>query len=254
MNHPHLFDLVIGLGRSDRTADVYLIDPRTDVRAHQSIPTAPEGLRRWAAQPQARVALCLEQPALNLIACLETYPWLVLYPINLQNYRQALVTSRAKDDAKDARYLAEWLFHHHAELHPWTPEDRRTRLLQQLVAHRRAVVDERTALTNRLQALAQAVLSAGPGAVRRGAVATAGHGVAVEMAEPAGVAAGAPGLPEAVLLPARLAQRQAGAAAAGADRPGRGVDRGRSAGGKLRLAGATGGAPTPAVGVNGPTL
>jgi len=43
---------------------------------------------------------------LNLIACLETYPWLTLYPINpvsLQNYRQALVTSRAKDDTKDAR-------------------------------------------------------------------------------------------------------------------------------------------------------
>src|ERR1043166_6163691 len=161
MYAPHPFELVIGLDRSDRTADLWVLDTRTGTRTHQSIGTAPEALGRWAeqlhaAQPQARVALCLEQPALNLIACLETYPWLVLYPINpvsLQNYRQALVTSRAKDDTKDARYLAEWLYHHHAELRPWTPDDRRTRWLQQLVAHRRAVVDERTALTNRLQAL-----------------------------------------------------------------------------------------------------
>ena len=155
------FDLVIGLDRSDRTADLWVIDTRTDTHTHQTLATAPEALRRWAealhaAQPPARVALCLEQPALNLIACLETYRWLTLYPINpvcLQSYRQALVTSRAKDDTKDARYLAEWLYHHHAELRPWRPEEPRTRLLQQLVAHRRAVVDERTALTNRLQAL-----------------------------------------------------------------------------------------------------
>ncbi|MCG3149220.1 MAG: IS110 family transposase ISCfr13 [Verrucomicrobiae bacterium] len=161
MHTPHPFDLIIGLDRSDRTADLWVIDTRTGTHTHQSIGTAPEALRQWtealhAAQPTARVALCLEQPALNLIACLETYSWLTLYPINpvsLQSYRQALVTSRAMDDTKDARYLAEWLFHHHAELRPWQPEEPRTRLLQQLVAHRRAVVDERTALTNRLQAL-----------------------------------------------------------------------------------------------------
>ena len=35
----------------------------------------------------------------------------------------------------------------------WQPDDSQTRLLQQLVSHRRAVVDERTGLTNRLQAL-----------------------------------------------------------------------------------------------------
>ena len=161
MQTPHPFDLVIGLDRSDRTADLWVIDTRTGSHTHQTLATAPEALRHWAEQlhsapPTARVALCLEQPALNLIACLETYSWLTLYPINpvsLQSYRQALVTSRAKDDTKDARYLAEWLLHQHAALRPWTPEEPRTRLLQQLVAHRRAVVDERTALTNRLQAL-----------------------------------------------------------------------------------------------------
>ncbi len=42
---------------------------------------------------------------------------------------------------------------HHDKLKPWQPDDSQTRQLQQLVLHRRAVVDERTGLTNRLKAL-----------------------------------------------------------------------------------------------------
>jgi len=45
------------------------------------------------------------------------------------------------------------LLTHHDQLQPWAPEDSATRAVQQLVFHRRAVVDERTALTNRLIAL-----------------------------------------------------------------------------------------------------
>ena len=85
-----------------------------------------------------------------------SYEWITLYPINpitLQKYREAFVTSRAKDDAKDADYLADLLLTHHAKLKPWAPEDSATRAVQQLVFHRRAVVDERTGLTNRLIAL-----------------------------------------------------------------------------------------------------
>ncbi len=102
------------------------------------------------------VAICLEQPAANLILFLETYSWITLYPINpitLQKFREAFVTSRAKDDGKDAEYLAQLLLSHHDKLKPWRPDDTQTRQLQQLVSHRRAVVDERTGLTNRLNAL-----------------------------------------------------------------------------------------------------
>ncbi|HXJ71480.1 MAG TPA: IS110 family transposase, partial [Candidatus Dormibacteraeota bacterium] len=73
-----------------------------------------------------------------------------------QKFRETFVTSRAKDDGKDAQYLAELLLNHPDKLKAWKPQDSQTRLLQQLVAHRRAVVDERTALTNRLQALLKA--------------------------------------------------------------------------------------------------
>lgn len=161
MNTPHPFDLVIGLDRSDRKADLHHIDTRTGQRWSRSIDTAPEALWQWLLQlrqqhPEARVALCLEQPAVHLIPFLESYEWITLYPINpitLQKYREAFVTSRAKDDDKDARYLAELLLSHHDKLKAWAPEDSATRAVQQLVFHRRAVVDERTGLTNRLQAL-----------------------------------------------------------------------------------------------------
>jgi len=161
MNTPHPYDLVIGLDRSDKKADLCLITTATGRRRSEIIDTAPEALWEWLLQlrqehPQTRVGLCLEQPAVHLIAFLEAYEWITLYPINpitLQKYREAFVTSRAKDDAKDADYLADLLLTHHAKLKPWAPEDSPTRAVQQLVFHRRAVVDERTALTNRLMAL-----------------------------------------------------------------------------------------------------
>ena len=49
--------------------------------------------------------------------------------------------------------MAQLLLNHHDKLKAWQPDDTQTRQLQQLVSHRRAVVDERTGLTNRLKAL-----------------------------------------------------------------------------------------------------
>jgi len=114
MNTSHPYDLVIGLDRSDKKADLHLITTATGQRRAQTIDTAPEALWEWLLEPrqqhpQARVALCLEQPAVHLIAFLEAYDWITLYPINpitLQKFREAFVTSRAKDDALDAQYLA----------------------------------------------------------------------------------------------------------------------------------------------------
>lgn len=161
MNPTCPFDLVIGLDRSDRKADLYLVDPSSGKTQPRTIGTSPEKLHDWLLQlrqehPQARVAICLEQPAVSLILFLEAYHWITLYainPITLQKFREAFVTSRAKDDDKDAQYLAELLCSHHHKFKPWQPDDAQTRRLQQLVRHRRAVVDERTALSNRLKAL-----------------------------------------------------------------------------------------------------
>ena len=155
------YDLVIGLDRSDRTADLHLIDTRTGNVQKQTVATSPEALQDWLARlrldhPQERIGLCLEQPAANLILFLETYSWITLHPINpisLQKFRETFVTSRAKDDGKDAQYLAQLLLSHHDKLKAWQPDDSQTRQLEQLGLHRRAVVDQRTGLTNRLKAL-----------------------------------------------------------------------------------------------------
>jgi len=161
MKLPHPYDLIIGLDRSDKKADLCLINSLTDQFQLATIDTSPEALWEWLLllrqqHPKARVALCLEQPAGHLIAFLEAYEWIHLFPINpitLQKFRETFVTSRAKDDAKDAFYLAQLLLSHHDKLKLWAPEDSATRAVQQLVFHRRSVVDERTGLTNRLQAL-----------------------------------------------------------------------------------------------------
>src|SRR3954462_13386229 len=161
MNTVCPFDLVIGLDRSDRKADLYLIHTASGKTERQTIGTSPEALHRWLLHlrqkhPHARVAICLEQPAASLILFLEIYLWITLYainPITLQRFREAFVTSRAKDDGNDAQFLAELLFPHHANLQAWQPDAPQTRRLQQLVSHRRAVIDERTALSNRLKAL-----------------------------------------------------------------------------------------------------
>lgn len=162
MNPDHSpFDLVIGLDRSDRKADLYLIDVHSGKTSKQTLDTSPEALHDWLAKlrqehSQSQIGLCLEQPATNLILFLESYAWITLYPINpitLQKFREAFVTSRAKDDGKDAQYLAELLLAHHSKLKSWQPDDSPTRQLLQLTYHRRAVVDERTGLTNRLQGL-----------------------------------------------------------------------------------------------------
>src|SRR5690349_11863786 len=108
------YDLVIGLDRSDRKADLHFIDTATGQSRSETLASSPENLRQWLFklrqdQPQSRLAICLEQPAGHLIPFLETYDWITLYPVNpvsLQKYRETFVTSRAKDDGKDARYLA----------------------------------------------------------------------------------------------------------------------------------------------------
>lgn len=160
MNHPHPFELLVGCDRSDSKLDLCLIDTRTSACTTQCLSSAPEALQAWAAElrlryPDARVAFIVEQPARNLVSFFEAYAWIQLYPINpltLLRFRQAFVTSCAKDDLVDARYLAELLLHHLDKLQAWTPDTPTTRMLQYLTQQRRALVDERTALTNRLQA------------------------------------------------------------------------------------------------------
>ena len=63
MNNPDPYQLIIGLDRADKKADLHLIEVATRKRWNQTLNTAPESLHQWLAQlrqqhPQARVGLC----------------------------------------------------------------------------------------------------------------------------------------------------------------------------------------------------
>ena len=83
MDSTHPYDLVIGLDRSDRKADLYSIHTLSDKTDKQIISTSPEALHDWLAQlrqehPEGRVAICLEQEAgplfFSMIRCSVGYP------------------------------------------------------------------------------------------------------------------------------------------------------------------------------------
>jgi transposase len=156
------FALVIGLDRADQKVDLCQLAAREATPRCSTVSTQPEALLACFQQlrqdhPDGRVGLCLEAPAGNLLAFFASHaPWLEVYlvnPLTLKRFRETFVLSRANDDAKDALYLARLLQSHSDQLRRWQPENPATARLQQLVTHRRAVIDERTALTNRLKAL-----------------------------------------------------------------------------------------------------
>lgn len=120
----------------------------------------PEALQTWVSQlrqrfAQGQVAIALEQSRGSLFSALMNYDFLLLYPIPpkaLANYRQALHPSGSKNDPVDAELLLDLLRKHPDHFRPWVPDDAATRQIGLLVEHRRGLVDDRTALTNRLTA------------------------------------------------------------------------------------------------------
>jgi hypothetical protein len=152
-----LDDLEIGLGlegvahggETSRRLQVQTPKPAQTFNRHANIRTP-----RSSTNPMPAHTSPLDRR--TLLAFLEACEWICLYPINplsLQKFRETFVTRRGKDDAKDALYLVELALTHHDKLKPQAPEDSQTRAVQQQAFHRRAVVDERTGLTSRLQAL-----------------------------------------------------------------------------------------------------
>jgi hypothetical protein len=121
----------------------------------------PEALQEWVRQlrarfPQGQIAIALEQSRGPLIYALMHYDFLLLYPVPgkmLSDYRKAFFGSGAKGDPGDAGLLQEILCCHRQHLRLWAPDDAPTRQLGLLNEQRRKLVDDGTALTNRLGSL-----------------------------------------------------------------------------------------------------
>jgi Transposase len=71
----------------------------------------------------------------------------------VRSYCRSFAVSNAHSDRTDAAMIARYTFHYHGELRALERASGPMRHLRSLVEHRRTLVDERTVLTNRLQAL-----------------------------------------------------------------------------------------------------
>jgi transposase len=151
----------VGLDWADQAHAVCLQAANSSLLERSELPHTAEALQLWVAElrrrfPQGPIAIALEQSRGALFHALMIYDFLVLYPIPpqaLADYRQALYSSGSKNDPGDAQLLLEFLRKHPERFRPWVADDAATREIALLVQHRRKLVDERTALSNRLQAL-----------------------------------------------------------------------------------------------------
>jgi transposase len=155
------FAAYIGLDWADQKHDICLQQAGSNRIESLQLDHKPDSISNWVSQLQQRfqgqhIAIALEQKRGGLLYSLMHYEFIVLYTVNpkaLASYRQAFATSGAKDDPVDAGLLLEMVRLHRDKLRPWTPDDPLTRELSLLVEYRRRLVDDRTCLTNRLQAL-----------------------------------------------------------------------------------------------------
>jgi transposase len=151
----------IGLDWADQEHHVCLQAVGSSQIEPRVVAQRPEALQEWVQQlrarfPQGRVAIALEQSRGALIYALMSYDFLLLYPVpgkTLADYRKAFFGSGAKGDPRDSELLLELLRCHADRLRPWAPEDVPTRHLGLLNEQRRKLVEDRTALTNRLGSL-----------------------------------------------------------------------------------------------------
>lgn len=150
----------VGIDWADQEHAVCLIDSQTQTVEMDSLEQEPGAIDAWVAAlqqrfPNKKIAVCLEQKRGALIYALMKFDCLILVPVNpkqLARFREALGPSGAKDDPTDAKLLAELLFKHSDRLRAWQPDDEDTRKIRLLAEDRRNLVDQRTALTNRLKA------------------------------------------------------------------------------------------------------
>jgi transposase len=99
------------------------------------------------------IAVCLEKGRVGILHHLMLRENIVLYPIDpkqVARYRESFCSSGAKDDHRDSYFLARLLAERRGDLCPIKPDDPLTRRLSLLCQTRRQVVDEKTAVIQRL--------------------------------------------------------------------------------------------------------
>jgi hypothetical protein len=152
------YAVLVGLDWADQKHDLCWRDTASGQRHTLVLKNRPECINAWvveqlARHPEGRMAVCLEQSRGTVIYGLMGYPQIDLYPVNplsLAEYRKVHHPGGAKDDPKDAALLLDLLERHPELLRRWEPDTEQTRLLRSLCEDRRKLVNQRTAMNNRL--------------------------------------------------------------------------------------------------------
>ena len=148
--------LLVGIDWADSKHDLTVIDRgnvkrlRIDSNA-EAICQMVSDLSNLAAG--RHIAVCLEKGRVGIIHHLMLRDNVVLYPVDPKQavrYRESFSSSGAKDDARDSYYLARMLQERRGEMKPMKPDDPLTRRISLLCQTRRQIVDERTAVIQRL--------------------------------------------------------------------------------------------------------
>ena len=151
----------IGIDWADQKHDVSLYDVASGKQESLVIRQTPEALQEWLGQLRSKyeggyVAIVLEQGRGGLLHALMGCEFLVLYIINpksLSSFREAFYGSGATSDPVDAELMRDMVRQNPSRFRAWRPDDVLTRSLRLLTEGRRDLVNESTALTNRLTAL-----------------------------------------------------------------------------------------------------
>lgn len=153
----HPFTAYVGIDWADTKHDICLQAAGDTRRESCCIRHQVAAIDEWANALHRRfggpIAVALELAKGPIVAALQKYDFLVLFPINpatLAKYRQAFQPSGAKDDPADAELALDLLERHPERFSPLRPQSAAMRSLASLVERRRQLVGDQTRLTNRL--------------------------------------------------------------------------------------------------------
>jgi transposase len=152
------FAAVIGLDWADRKHDVCVRIRGTTELERGVVEHQPLVLEEWLNGLRQRfggapVAVVVELEQGPIVSALLEHEFIVVFPINpstLAQYRKTFVPSGAKDDPTDAELALDYFERHRERLSPLRRDSAPMRQLRQLVQERRAFVDDRVRITNRV--------------------------------------------------------------------------------------------------------